>query len=166
MSRLRWAAAVCGAAIMALTGVVPAAASAAAPGAGARHGGAVVARVYGRTYVLLGPSVFGVTVQQDPERLPYGTGEFDLVTAVCVYHHVTVDDMRHKLTAEIRRVLKPGGIFCIIEHNPLNPATQGPSRLRPWAFLRPLARLPHDSRKNVLACASRPVYISSQRVSW
>jgi hypothetical protein len=66
MSRLSWAAAVCGAAIIALTGVVPAAASAAAPGAGARHGGAVVARVYGRTYVLLGPSVFGVTVQQDP----------------------------------------------------------------------------------------------------
>src|SRR5258708_31760137 len=66
MSRLRWAAAVCGAAIVALTGVVPAAATAAAPGAGARHGSTVVAQVYGRTYVLLGPSVFGVTVQQDP----------------------------------------------------------------------------------------------------
>jgi hypothetical protein len=66
MSRLSWAAAVCGAAIMALTGVVPAAATAAAPGAGARHGAAAVAQVYGRTYVLLGPSVFGVTVQQDP----------------------------------------------------------------------------------------------------
>jgi SAM-dependent methyltransferase len=65
-----------------------------------------------------------VTIQKDPERLPYGSGEFDLVTAVCVYHHVTADDMRHKLTAEIRRVLKPGGVFCIIEHNPLNPATR------------------------------------------
>jgi SAM-dependent methyltransferase len=65
-----------------------------------------------------------VTIQQDPERLPYANGEFDLVTAVCVYHHVTVDEMRHKLTAEVRRVLKPGGIFCIIEHNPLNPATR------------------------------------------
>src|SRR5260370_35784153 len=63
MSRLRWAVALCGAAIMALTGV---ASAAAAPAAGARLGGAVVASVYGRTYVLLGPSVFGVTVQQDP----------------------------------------------------------------------------------------------------
>src|SRR5258708_19696758 len=59
MSRLRWAAVLCGAAIMALTGVAPA-------GAGARQGGSVAARVYGHTYVLLGPSVFGVTVQQDP----------------------------------------------------------------------------------------------------
>ena len=63
MSRLRWAVALCGAAIMALAGVAPAAATSAA---GAHHGSPVVARVYGRTYVLLGPSVFGVTVQQDP----------------------------------------------------------------------------------------------------
>src|SRR5260370_31800366 len=48
---------------MARTGV---ASAAAAPAAGARLGGAVVASVYGRTYVLLGPTVFGVTVQQDP----------------------------------------------------------------------------------------------------
>ena len=47
MSRLRWLAAV----------------SAAAP---ARHHEGVTARVDGSTYVLLGPSVFGVTVQQDP----------------------------------------------------------------------------------------------------
>jgi hypothetical protein len=64
MSRLRWAVALCGAAIVALTSVAPAVATPTA--AGARHGGSVVARVYGRTYVLLGPSVFGVTVQQDP----------------------------------------------------------------------------------------------------
>jgi hypothetical protein len=63
MSKLRWAVALSGAALMALTVVAPAAA---APAAGARHGGSVAARVDGRTYVLLGPSVFGVTVQQDP----------------------------------------------------------------------------------------------------
>jgi hypothetical protein len=73
MSRLRGAAVRCAAAIMALTGVASAAAApaaaapaAAAPAAGARHGDSVAARVYGRTYVLLGPGVFGVTVQQDP----------------------------------------------------------------------------------------------------
>ena len=63
MSRLRGAAVLCAAAIMALTGV---ASATAAPATGARHGDSVAARVYGRTYVLLGPSVFGVTVQQDP----------------------------------------------------------------------------------------------------
>src|SRR5260370_42062698 len=63
VSSLRWAVALCGAAVMALAGV---ASAASAPAAGARLGGAVVASVYGRTYVLLGRSVFGVTVQQDP----------------------------------------------------------------------------------------------------
>lgn len=60
MSRLRWAAALCAAAIMVIGGVAPVAA------ASASHGTPVAAQVNGRTYVLLGPSVFGVTVQQDP----------------------------------------------------------------------------------------------------
>ena len=45
------------------------------------------------------------------------------MTAVCVYHHVEPGD-RAPLTAEIRRVLKPGGMLAIIEHNPLNPVTR------------------------------------------
>jgi SAM-dependent methyltransferase len=65
-----------------------------------------------------------VSVQPAPDRLPYPDGEFDLVTAVCVYHHVAEDEMRLRLTNEARRVLKPGGVFCIIEHNPFNPATR------------------------------------------
>jgi SAM-dependent methyltransferase len=28
------------------------------------------------------------------------------------------------LTKSIHRVLKPGGVFCLIEHNPWNPVTQ------------------------------------------
>jgi hypothetical protein len=60
MPKVKWAVAPCAAAIMAIAAVAPAAA------APARHGVAVAARVNGHTYVLLGPSVFGVTVQQDP----------------------------------------------------------------------------------------------------
>src|SRR5438477_506007 len=60
MTGLRWAAAVGGAVIMAVAGVASAAA-----GPQGRSGPAV-ASVDGRTYVLLGPGVFGVTVQQDP----------------------------------------------------------------------------------------------------
>jgi len=62
-------------------------------------------------------------VQRDPLEIPYGDAEFDLVTAVCVYHHVPPAS-RAALTGEVRRVLRPGGIFCMIEHNPVNPVTR------------------------------------------
>ena len=67
----------------------------------------------------------GVTtrVQVDPTRIPFESGDFDFVTAVCVYHHV-LPHMRPKLTHEVRRVLRPGGVFTIIEHNPYNPVTR------------------------------------------
>jgi SAM-dependent methyltransferase len=64
-----------------------------------------------------------VVVQQEPKRLPFPDAHFDLVTAVCVYHHVVPED-RPGLTAEVARVLRPGGAACIIEHNPFNPVTQ------------------------------------------
>lgn len=63
MSKLRWAVAVLAAAtITASAGV----ASAATGIAGRGDHSPVTGRVEGDTYVLLGPSVFGVTVQQDP----------------------------------------------------------------------------------------------------
>jgi SAM-dependent methyltransferase len=69
-------------------------------------------------------------VQTDPLRIPFGDSEFDFVTAVCVYHHVPVE-ARLSLTAEIFRVLRPGGIFCMIEHNPVNPVTRAIVRHTP-----------------------------------
>jgi SAM-dependent methyltransferase len=64
-----------------------------------------------------------VTEQIDPDRLPFEDASVDWVTAVCVYHHVD-PAARSRLTIEIRRVLKPAGVFAIIEHNPLNPVVQ------------------------------------------
>jgi SAM-dependent methyltransferase len=64
-----------------------------------------------------------VRLQKDPQVIPFDGESFDLATAVCVYHHVPVED-RLSLTSEIFRVLKPGGVLCIIEHNPYNPVTQ------------------------------------------
>jgi SAM-dependent methyltransferase len=64
-----------------------------------------------------------VRVQDSPERLPFADREFDLETAVCVYHHLTLEQ-RLPVTREVVRSLKPGGIFCIIEHNPYNPMTR------------------------------------------
>ena len=62
-------------------------------------------------------------LQTDPLRIPFDDAEFDLVTAVCVYHHLPVAS-RALLTADVFRVLKPGGVFCMIEHNPVNPVTR------------------------------------------
>jgi len=61
--------------------------------------------------------------QVESEKLPFADGSFDLVSAVCVYHHIA-PDRRGLMTIELLRVLKPGGILCIIEHNPFNPITR------------------------------------------
>lgn len=64
-----------------------------------------------------------VRLQEVPAELPFESATFDLVTAVCVYHHVD-EPVRVPLTREIYRILRPRGIFCIIEHNPFNPLTR------------------------------------------
>ena len=61
--------------------------------------------------------------QPSPTQLPFPDQSFDFITAVCVYHHVP-REQRAALTASIYRVLKPEGVFCLIEHNPFNPVTQ------------------------------------------
>ncbi len=65
-----------------------------------------------------------VLVQPSPEELPFEDRSMDFVTAVCVFHHVH-GRARTALAREIKRVLAPGGCFCIIEHNPWNPVTRG-----------------------------------------
>ena len=73
---------------------------------------------------MLGPANdIEMRVQPDLYRIPYDSDEFDVVTAICVYHHVPVTE-RIRLTQEVHRVVKSGGIFVIIEHNPHNPITQ------------------------------------------
>lgn len=67
----------------------------------------------------------GVEVFEQPSftELPFPDQSFDFITAVCVYHHVP-REQRAALTTSVCRVLKPGGVFCLIEHNPFNPVTQ------------------------------------------
>ena len=61
--------------------------------------------------------------QESPLQIPFADGSFDLITAACVYHHVDLRD-QPTVTKEIMRVLKPDGIFCLVEHNPFNPVTR------------------------------------------
>jgi SAM-dependent methyltransferase len=59
----------------------------------------------------------------DGRSFPFDDGGFDLVTAICVLHHVAPAEWRHFID-EMRRVARPGGLICVIEHNPLNPLTR------------------------------------------
>lgn len=66
-------------------------------------------------------------VQQD-ESLPFGSEFFDFCSTVCVMHHVPPDQWP-AFVAEAWRVTKPGGLFAVYEHNPINPMTR-------WAVWR------------------------------
>ncbi len=59
----------------------------------------------------------------DGGRLPYPDAAFDVVLTVCVLHHVPPAE-RAAFAGEMARVLRPGGVGCVIEHNPLNPLTR------------------------------------------
>ena len=59
----------------------------------------------------------------DGSSFPFDEASFDLVTAICVLHHVA-PVARANFIKEMRRVARPGGLICIIEHNPLNPLTR------------------------------------------
>ena len=63
--------------------------------------------------------------------LPFKDGEFDGAFACCVLHHI--DHALHEQTLrEIRRVIRPGGILMIYEHNPYNPLTVSAVRNCPF----------------------------------
>lgn len=73
--------------------------------------------------MLPGVASVEVSHQTDPGQFPCHDGEFDLITAACVYPPVPVV-ARPALTAEVFRKLKPCGRFAILKHNPWYPATQ------------------------------------------
>jgi ubiquinone/menaquinone biosynthesis C-methylase UbiE len=59
----------------------------------------------------------------DGSSFPFADASFDLVTVICVLHHVAPAEWAHFIN-EMRRVVRPGGLICVIEHNPLNPLTR------------------------------------------
>lgn len=59
----------------------------------------------------------------DGERLPYDDGSFDAAVAVCVMHHVPLTQWP-AFVAELKRILRPGGLGLVFEHNPRNPLTR------------------------------------------
>jgi SAM-dependent methyltransferase len=54
--------------------------------------------------------------------LPYADATFDAAYTICVMHHVPTSQWSN-FVSEMYRILRPGGIGLIFEHNPLNPLT-------------------------------------------
>lgn len=59
----------------------------------------------------------------DGKTIPFQSNMFDITIAICVMHHVPPLQW-HNFLIEMKRVLKPGGIAVIFEHNPNNPLTR------------------------------------------
>ena len=59
----------------------------------------------------------------DGAKLPFEDNTFDLCFAINVMHHVP-PGMWENFSREMYRVLKPGGIAAVFEHNPWNPLTR------------------------------------------
>lgn len=59
----------------------------------------------------------------DGQRLPAPDQSFDVAFAICVMHHVPPRQWG-SFAAEMKRVLKPGGLALVFEHNPANPLTR------------------------------------------
>jgi len=75
--------------------------------------------------LTIGESRFGENAafcHFDGEKLAFADNSFDLVFSACVFHHTPPDRHVHFLN-EIHRVLNPGGLAVVFEHNPLNPLT-------------------------------------------
>jgi SAM-dependent methyltransferase len=56
-------------------------------------------------------------------NLPFGNSSMDMVFAINVMHHVPPDNWKN-FVKEMNRVLKPGGMAAVFEHNPVNPLTR------------------------------------------
>ncbi len=73
----------------------------------------IARRRYGTDYTV-------VVIRGD--RLPMQDEGVDLAFTACVFHHIEHEQHVHWL-GEIRRVLRPGGMLVLFEHNPMNPLT-------------------------------------------
>ena len=84
-------------------------------------------------------------VAYDGGALPFAERSFDLAYMVCVLHHVAVG-ARELLMQEVARVVRPGGVVVVFEHNPWNPLTRHVVSRCPFDRDAVLVRRPELSR--------------------
>lgn len=68
------------------------------------------------------------------ERLPFKRAAFDLAITIATLHHITDPVRIAETLAEMLRVVRPGGMVVVWDHNPSNPY---------WPYL--MKRLPQDT---------------------
>lgn len=59
----------------------------------------------------------------DGLRSDFADASFDVIFAICVWHHVPLANWPG-FAVECQRLLRPGGTMLVYEHNPLNPLTR------------------------------------------
>jgi SAM-dependent methyltransferase len=57
------------------------------------------------------------------DKLPFAYGSFDVVFAICVWHHVP-PILWTNFVSELSRVIVPNGLLLVYEHNPWNPLSR------------------------------------------
>jgi ubiquinone/menaquinone biosynthesis C-methylase UbiE len=86
----------------------------------------------------------------DGMKLPFRDNMFDLAFAINVIHHVPPGEWEN-FSKEMHRVLKPGGIAVVFEHNPYNPLTR--KVVRDCEFDRDAVLLKHSKIKDLFKSA-------------
>ena len=62
-------------------------------------------------------------LKYDGEQLPFENNSFNFAFAINVMHHIPPSQWQD-FTREMKRILIPGGIAAVFEHNPVNPLTR------------------------------------------
>jgi SAM-dependent methyltransferase len=69
---------------------------------------------------LFGKAVFKTF---DGRHIPDDDNTYHIVFSACVFHHIQYEH-HGPILCEIYRIIKPGGIIIVFEHNPYNPLTE------------------------------------------
>ena len=59
----------------------------------------------------------------DGGRIPFNDATYDVAFVACVLHHIAASE-HVRLLGELKRVVRPGGMVMVYEHNPYNPVTR------------------------------------------
>ncbi len=62
-------------------------------------------------------------VRYDGGAIPLRDHSYDLIFSACVFHHIDAD-LHVDVFRQLKRLLAPGGLMMIFEHNPVNPVTR------------------------------------------
>lgn len=92
------------------------------------------------------------------DELPYSDASFDRVFSSFMFHHLPAD-VRAKTLQEVRRVLKPGASFHMLDFGGPEPGTAGVARV-----LHSNHRLEDNSTSRVLALMKQAGFSSTKKV--